>query len=223
MHNISDPVNGCKLRDWKHYFPQKSVGGCTSYDIIALWPDLTRPIFLCQTLRKGCPIGYAKFQRDPPSGSEAISEKLIEEVASLPTLHGRGLRGGDASRANFGMVILFSFRDDNGSSAETDWTAVYFRWDKVETANVAKQPPCENYMTTISKNTWFGTALELRLFSCLNVDLHTCFKQFRLYFAIRRAWSNQNLLMPPLDEPFAATAGFLFNVINNVQHQSLIY
>ena len=53
---------------------KKSVGGCSSYDVIAPSPDLTRSIF-SQKLRKGCPINYAKFQRDPPSGSAAISEK----------------------------------------------------------------------------------------------------------------------------------------------------
>ena len=95
MHNISIPVNGSKLRGWKHDFLEKSVGGCTSYDLLYLpWPDLTRSFF-CQELRKGCPISYAKFQRDPPSGSEAIPEKLMG-VASTPPLplQGRGLNIG---------------------------------------------------------------------------------------------------------------------------------
>ena len=39
MHNISMSVNASKLRGWKHDFLEKSVGGCTSYDVIAPWPD----------------------------------------------------------------------------------------------------------------------------------------------------------------------------------------
>ena len=33
--------NGVKLYGWKHYFGEKSAGGCSSYDVIAPWPDLT--------------------------------------------------------------------------------------------------------------------------------------------------------------------------------------
>ena len=76
MHNISIPVNGSKFRGWKHDVLEKSAGGCTSYDVIAPWPGQTRSFF-CQKLCKGCPIDYAIFQRDPPSGSQAIPEKLM--------------------------------------------------------------------------------------------------------------------------------------------------
>ena len=41
-------------------------------------------------LHKGCPISYAKFHRDTPSGSEAIPKKIMGRVASTP-LHERGL------------------------------------------------------------------------------------------------------------------------------------
>ena len=36
MRNIFIPVNGSKLRDWKHDFLEKSVGSFTTYDVIAL-------------------------------------------------------------------------------------------------------------------------------------------------------------------------------------------
>ena len=39
------------------------------------WPDPVK--FFAKSCGKGCPISYAKFQRDPPSGSAAISEKLM--------------------------------------------------------------------------------------------------------------------------------------------------
>ena len=45
-------------------------------------------------LCKGCHISYATFQRNPPSGSAAISEKLMGagwHHPSPPPLHGRGL------------------------------------------------------------------------------------------------------------------------------------
>ena len=74
MHNVSIPVNGGKLRGWKYDFLEKSVGGCSTYDVIAPWPDLTRPICFCQKLRKRCFISYAKFQRDLSSSLAAILE-----------------------------------------------------------------------------------------------------------------------------------------------------
>ena len=74
MHNISIPVSGSRLRGWKCDFLEKPVGGCTSYDVIARWPNRTRSMFY-QKLYKGCSISYAKFQRDLLSGSAAISEK----------------------------------------------------------------------------------------------------------------------------------------------------
>ena len=40
----------------KHDFVAKVAGGCSSYDVIAPWPDLTRSNLFCQKLRKVCPI-----------------------------------------------------------------------------------------------------------------------------------------------------------------------
>ena len=55
------------------------MGGCSSYDVPAPWSDLV--IFFHQKLCQGCPICYAKFQRDPHSGSVAISENLTGVVS----------------------------------------------------------------------------------------------------------------------------------------------
>ena len=70
------------------HFLEKSVGGCTSYDVIALRPDMTRSFFF-QKLRKRCLISYTEFQRNPPSGSAAISEKNSWGVASNLTARAR--------------------------------------------------------------------------------------------------------------------------------------
>ena len=50
---------------------------CSSYDVIISWPDLTRPIFFHQKLRKGCPISNGKFQHHSPNGEASSSEKLM--------------------------------------------------------------------------------------------------------------------------------------------------
>ena len=44
--------------DWYIYH-----GGCSSYDVIAPWPDLTWSICFYQKLRKVCPIRYTKTRR----------------------------------------------------------------------------------------------------------------------------------------------------------------
>ena len=53
------------------------IEGCSSYDVITSWPDLTRPIFFHKKLRKRCPISYGKFQHDSPNGVASSSEKLM--------------------------------------------------------------------------------------------------------------------------------------------------
>ena len=47
----------------KHGFVGKIAGGCSSYDVIAPWPDLTWSIFFYQKLRKVCSIRYPKIRR----------------------------------------------------------------------------------------------------------------------------------------------------------------
>ena len=72
---------------WKHDFFEKSVGGCTSYDVIFVaWFDPVN--FFHEKLRKERPVSFAKFQRDPPSGSPAIQGKLMG-VASTPPARAR--------------------------------------------------------------------------------------------------------------------------------------
>ena len=59
------------------------VEGCSSYDVITSWPDLTRPFFH-QRLRKRCPISYGKFQHDYPNGVASSSEKLMGGCINPP-------------------------------------------------------------------------------------------------------------------------------------------
>ena len=55
------------------------------------WPG---PVILfCPKLHQGCPISYAKFQRDPSSGWVVIPEENSWGcIIPPPSLHGRGLR-----------------------------------------------------------------------------------------------------------------------------------
>ena len=63
--------------------------GCSSYDAITSWPDLTKFCFH-QKLRKRRPISYGTFQHDTPNGVASSSEKLMG-VHHPPPLHWRGL------------------------------------------------------------------------------------------------------------------------------------
>ena len=59
MHNTCIPVNGSRLRGWKHDFPLKidrRLFLLSHYHSSVTWPG---QIF-CQKLRKGCPLSYAK-------------------------------------------------------------------------------------------------------------------------------------------------------------------
>ena len=64
------------------------VEGCSSYDVITTWPDLTWTIFFNQTFRKICPISYEKFQHDISNGVASSSEKLMEVASSSSTWRG---------------------------------------------------------------------------------------------------------------------------------------
>ena len=72
----------------KHGFVSKISGGCSSYDVIAPWSDLTRSIFLNQKLRKACPIRYPKTRRRVFSLS---SKNLRGGGLHQPPLSGWGL------------------------------------------------------------------------------------------------------------------------------------
>ena len=50
----------------KHRFVSKTAGSCSSYDVMAPWPDLTWSICFYQKLRKVCPIRYPKTRYAPP-------------------------------------------------------------------------------------------------------------------------------------------------------------
>ena len=77
------------------------VEGCSSYDVITSWPDLTRPNFFHQKLRKRCPISYGKFQRDSPNGVASSSEKLMGGVASTPPPDRARVKGPPHTLVNF--------------------------------------------------------------------------------------------------------------------------
>ena len=63
-------------------------------------------------------MSYAKCQRDPPSGSAAIPEKLMGGEASTLALHGRGLN--DISRCITTLLrsILKKSARDRGLGVE---------------------------------------------------------------------------------------------------------
>ena len=71
------------LGDWKHYFGETLFPGCLTYDIIALWPDLTWSFF-CQKCRKGCNISSIEIQRDLPSASAIIKKNHGREGCIPP-------------------------------------------------------------------------------------------------------------------------------------------
>ena len=87
----------------------KSCEGCSSYDVITSWPDLTRPNFFHQKFRKWCPISYGKFQHDPPNGVASSSEKLMGGLHQ-PPLTWRGLIGVDNVATHFSIKTLAQHR-----------------------------------------------------------------------------------------------------------------
>ena len=75
----------------KHGFVSKLAGGCSSYDVIAPWPDLTWSTFLYQKLRKVFPIRNLKtrWRYAPPFFS--LSAKNLRGGGAPNPLSGRGL------------------------------------------------------------------------------------------------------------------------------------
>ena len=88
---IPIPVNRTTPSCAYSRFRWNLVEGCSSYDVITSWPDLTGPNFFHQKLRKRCPISYGKFQRDSSNGVASSSEKLMGGLHQ-PPLTGRGLK-----------------------------------------------------------------------------------------------------------------------------------
>ena len=80
----------------KHGFVSKIAGGCSSYDVIAPWPDLTWSIFLPK-VAQGLPH---KVPQNPAALRAAVftlSAKKFREGGVAPTpLSGRGLTRGPA-------------------------------------------------------------------------------------------------------------------------------
>ena len=74
----------------KHDFVAKVAGGCSSYDVIALWPDLTGSIFFPK-IAQGLPH---KVAQNPAARSAAVfslSAKNLRGRLHQPPLYGRGL------------------------------------------------------------------------------------------------------------------------------------
>ena len=78
----------------KHRFVSKIAGGCSSYDVIAPWPDLTWSIFFYQKLRKVCSIRYPKTRRRyAPPFFRYLRKTSGGGLHQPPPLSGRGLTG----------------------------------------------------------------------------------------------------------------------------------
>ena len=86
----------------KHGFVSNIAGGCSSYDVIAPWPDLTWSIFL-------------------PKVAQGLPHKVPQNPAALRaavfSLSAKNLRGGGGlhqpppvrARVNIGFIILWRF------------------------------------------------------------------------------------------------------------------
>ena len=85
----------------KHRFVSKIAGGCSSYDVIAPWPDLTWSFFY-QKLCKVCPIRYPKTRRrvrrrffsiceKPQGGGGCTDCPSLSDRRWRNTVSGRGL------------------------------------------------------------------------------------------------------------------------------------
>ena len=103
MHNISIPVNGNKLPDRKHNFLEKSVEGCTSYDVIALWSDL---IWLkkCKSCAKNAPLAEQNFSTIQPAVRRPFQKKKLMRSCIPPA----------RARANTSTILLIFKRNSRG-------------------------------------------------------------------------------------------------------------
>ena len=93
----------------KHGFVSKIAGGCSSYDVIAPWPDLTWSIFFYQKLRKVCPIRYPKTRRRyAPPFFRYLRKTSGGGVAPTPPVRARVkfLLGGRGKKISAEIFIL---------------------------------------------------------------------------------------------------------------------
>ena len=74
----------------KHGFVRKMVGGCSTYDVIAPWPDLTWSIFLPK-VAQGFPHKVPKNPAALRSTVFSLSANNLRGEVAPPSLSGRGL------------------------------------------------------------------------------------------------------------------------------------
>ena len=123
----------------KHGFVIKIAGGCSSYDVIAPWPDLTWSIFFHQKLRKVFLIRYPK-----PGGATrrcffAICEK--PQGDRVHPLSGRGLNMKELAPLVITTgIILWNCQDSRDKRQQNLITylvsIIIWRFAKLETRSI---------------------------------------------------------------------------------------
>ena len=88
--NISIPVNGGKLRGCKYNFLEKSVGGCTFYDVIDPWPNMTWSFF-AKSCAKDAPSAMQNFSVIRSAVRKPFQKNSLGGGSHRPPMHGRGL------------------------------------------------------------------------------------------------------------------------------------
>ena len=69
------------------------AGGCSLYDVITLWPDMTLTIFFTKSCAKDAPEGTENFSKLSQKVRRVAKKNLRGGCTNpLPPLHGRGLR-----------------------------------------------------------------------------------------------------------------------------------
>ena len=74
----------------KHDFVAKVAGGCSSYDVIAPWPDPTRPKFFLSKIVQGLPYKVAQNPAALRAAVFLLSAKNLRGVAPTPPCTGEG-------------------------------------------------------------------------------------------------------------------------------------
>ena len=95
----------------KHGFVSKIAGGCSSYDVIAPWPDLTWSTFFLPKVAQGLPH---KVPQNPAALRAAVfslsAKNLRGGGVHQPPLSGRGLRSFREIRCVAESRVYISFR-----------------------------------------------------------------------------------------------------------------
>ena len=94
----------------KHDYVAKVAGGCSSYDVIAPWPDLTRSIFFAPKIAQDLPH---KVAQNPAALRAAVfffryPRKTSWGLHQPPPLYGRGLKARNQWCWHFldGIILL---------------------------------------------------------------------------------------------------------------------